>query len=227
MARRSDKGRLPPFVPLLRATLGSRAWMALSHGARSLYVALRCRVPNGRNQAYLSYRHAERELGSSRRKIGEWFKELEHYGFIVLAAHGCLGVEGKGKAPLWRLTELGATSKASSNGAFEPPTNDFLKWSGVLFERRREARTPGSYGCKKQKPGSYVGNGVFPTSEPRLAPTSETLSRDTVSDGVAIERPPTVSDGVAITSLTTRVVRAGSLSDQEAASYQPRRNGRG
>ena len=34
-----DKGRLPQFVPLLVSTLDSRAWRAMSHGARSLYVA--------------------------------------------------------------------------------------------------------------------------------------------------------------------------------------------
>ena len=30
------KNRLPPFVPLLISTMDSRAWQALSHGARSL-----------------------------------------------------------------------------------------------------------------------------------------------------------------------------------------------
>src|SRR5665811_669747 len=98
MARRDDKGRLPAFVPLLRDTMKTPAWRALSHGARSLYVALKSRHPNGRNQAYLSYRNAAQELGSSHRKIREWFDELEHYGFTVLVSRGCLGTEGKGKA---------------------------------------------------------------------------------------------------------------------------------
>jgi len=40
---RRDKGRLPPFVPLLIATLDTPAWRALSHGARSLYVGLKRR----------------------------------------------------------------------------------------------------------------------------------------------------------------------------------------
>ena len=31
-------------------------------------------------------------------QVKEWFAELEHYGFIVLAVHGSLGVDGKGKA---------------------------------------------------------------------------------------------------------------------------------
>jgi hypothetical protein len=170
-----DKGRLPPFVPLLISTIDTPAWRAMSHGARSLYVALRRRVPTGRNRAYVSYRHAVIELGSSRRKIGGWFKELEHYGFIVLAVPGSLGVDGKGKATQWRLTELGQTSKAGADGLIEPPTRDFQNWTGELFVGNREARTPGSYGCEKQKPGSDGGNGVFPTGETVLFPTGETV----------------------------------------------------
>ena len=38
-----DKGCLPPFVALLKETLASPAWLAMSHGARNLYVALKAR----------------------------------------------------------------------------------------------------------------------------------------------------------------------------------------
>ena len=64
---RRDKGRLPPFVPLLIATLDTPAWRALSHGARSLYVGLKRRYsPNSHNNGrlFLSQRDAEKELGS-------------------------------------------------------------------------------------------------------------------------------------------------------------------
>jgi hypothetical protein len=126
--RNKDKGRLPPFVPLLKSTLQSPAWKFLSFGARWLYVALKQRVPPGRNVAYLSYRNAGKELGTNFRKIGEWYRELEHYGFIALHRHGSFGVEGKGKAPQWRLTELGVAVP------FEPATRDFERWDGILFE---------------------------------------------------------------------------------------------
>jgi hypothetical protein len=99
MSKKSDKGRLPPFVPMLIATLDSRAWRALSHGAKALYVAIKRRVPKNRNVGYLSHRDAAVDLKSSRRKIAEWFEELEYYGFIVLVRHGGIGVEGKGMAP--------------------------------------------------------------------------------------------------------------------------------
>jgi hypothetical protein len=123
------KNRLPPFVPLLIGTLDAPAWRALSHGARSLYVALKRRYNvnihnNGR--IYLSQRQAAQELGSHHNEIARWFRELQHYGFIVMVTPGVLGVEGKGKAPRWRLTELGYMR--------EPPTHDFRRWDGHKFK---------------------------------------------------------------------------------------------
>jgi hypothetical protein len=56
-----DKGCLPPFVPLLKDTLVSPAWLAMSHGAKTLYVALKARYHlhnNGR--LFLSQRDARR-----------------------------------------------------------------------------------------------------------------------------------------------------------------------
>jgi hypothetical protein len=34
MSKRERRERLPPFVPLLKSTLGSPAWRAMSHGAQ-------------------------------------------------------------------------------------------------------------------------------------------------------------------------------------------------
>jgi hypothetical protein len=201
MSKGRDKGRLPPFVPLLITTLDSPAWKALSHGAKALYVALRRRVPRGRNRAYLSYRQAEAELRSSQRKIGEWFRELQHYGFIVLAEHGYLGVEGRGKSPHWRLTELGTTSNASASGLFEPPTNDFLRWDGTPF--------------KKQKPASHGGYTPLPTSEAVALLTGDTPKRRSASPGVGIRAVHSASHGVGITSITTPGLPAVSASEHE------------
>jgi hypothetical protein len=50
-------------VPLLIATIDALAWKAMSMGARVLHVALKRRVPNGRNTAYISQRQAQKELG--------------------------------------------------------------------------------------------------------------------------------------------------------------------
>jgi hypothetical protein len=129
--------RLPPFVPLLNDTIDSPAWRAMSHGARVLYIALRRRYSqnahnNGR--VFLSQRHAKHELGSNRTYIARWYRELQHYGFIVQTTPGCLGVDGKGRAPHWRLTELGHFK--------EPPTRDFIRWDRTKF-RAREKQNPG------------------------------------------------------------------------------------
>ncbi len=133
--RHKDKQRLPPFVPLFKDTLASPAWRAMSHGARSLFVTLKFRYSNNlknNGKLYLSQRDARKELGSGFQEVGNWFRELQHYGFIVMTAPGCLGVEGMGKAPHWRLTEVGYMT--------DPPTRDFLKWEGTKFERRRRRR---------------------------------------------------------------------------------------
>jgi hypothetical protein len=101
----SKKEKLPsegPYVKLHKGTIESPAWRALSHGARCLFVELWSKTDNADHRSYLSYREAARKLGSARHKVREWFAELEHYGFIVMLRQHSLGVEGKGKAALWR-----------------------------------------------------------------------------------------------------------------------------
>ena len=161
---------------LLLSTLDAPAWMEMSHGAKWLYVALKRRKSNGRNRAFVSYRNAQRELKVSSRKIREWFAELVHYGFIRLAVRGSLGVDGKGKAPHWTLTECGQTSKTSNEGLFEPPTNDFLKWNGILFDPapyRKSVKWDEM--IEKQNPASHVGSTPHPTSDAPPFPTSDAL----------------------------------------------------
>ena len=101
MSRRQEKGRLPPFVPLILSTIDSPAWKALSHGARSLYVALRRRYSqnvhnNGR--IYLSQRVAAKEIGSHHNEIARWFRELQFYGFIVMTKGGSLRRRRQGES---------------------------------------------------------------------------------------------------------------------------------
>ena len=64
----SKKNSGPPFVMVTNQVLDAPAWRAMSHGARSLYVALKRRYwPNKKNNGriYLSLRHAAKELGSA------------------------------------------------------------------------------------------------------------------------------------------------------------------
>jgi hypothetical protein len=158
---RRDKGRLPPFVPLLIATLDTPAWRALSHGARSLYVGLKRRYsPNSHNNGrlFLSQRDAEKELGSHHNQIARWYRELKHYGFIVMQTPGALGVDGKGQAPRWRLTELGYMR--------DPPTRDFDRWDGKRFKKNKPS-------APNSKTESRAGKPAHPVRENQHTPVLE------------------------------------------------------
>jgi hypothetical protein len=145
MKDRRDKGKIGgTFVPMLTETLSASAWRTMSPYARVLYVAVKSRYSfkarnNGR--VYLSVRQAAEETGLNKDTIARGFRELSYYGFIVMTNPGCLGVEGRGKAPHWRLTEIGYMT--------DPPTRDFLRWDGVVYH---EQKSPKRYLRKKQKP---------------------------------------------------------------------------
>jgi hypothetical protein len=136
MSRREDKGRLPDFVPLLKGTSRTSAWKAMSHGARSLYIALRSRYNTRlQNAVYVSARIAAEELGSNKDYVARWHHELVHYGFVVVVEGAHLGSEGEGKAAHVRLTE------AWHRG--QPPTRDFDRWNGTKFKyEKKKKRTP-------------------------------------------------------------------------------------
>jgi hypothetical protein len=132
--RHKDKGRIGgPFVPLLKETLASAAWRMMKPSSRLVYVALKARYGieirnNGR--IYLSVRTAAKEVGINKETTAFAFYELVHYGFIAMTEGGCLGVNGRGKAPHWRLTELGYMN--------DPPTKDFLRWDGTVFQYQKK-----------------------------------------------------------------------------------------
>jgi hypothetical protein len=159
---RKNKNRLPPFLPLLKDMLDAPACWALSHGAFRLYVALKreynLELSDRRNgRIYLSLRRAQQEIRSDRAQIARWYRELEHYGFIVMTTPG--GLEGKGKAPRWRLTELGYMN--------DPPTKDFLRWKGGKFRDQTN-----------QNPGREIPTTLAGKSRPPLAGKSLPLEAE-------------------------------------------------
>jgi hypothetical protein len=181
--RKRRKGHLPPFVPLIRTTLASPAWKQLSYGARALYVVLRSylRVDNLNNgKVYRSSRDAAEDLGTkSTRTVQRWFRELEHYGFIVKTSGACLGVDGDGIAAHWRLTECPSFDAKENQIA---ATRDFDRWGGVLFDDhlKTESRvpkglTPSPKGTHTdgprpgQKPAKRVPKGLI-DSAPGMSP---------------------------------------------------------
>jgi hypothetical protein len=155
---RGDGDRLPPFVPLFRETLKSPAYRQLSFGARALFSALSARCFKNNSHVYLSQRDVGEELGhQNRNDIANWYRELVHYGFIAQTEAASLGVDGKGKAPHWRITDL---PTRNGGGGLDPATKEFLRWDGVLLEphvrpsRRWNDRKRAA--IEKQNPGRHV-----------------------------------------------------------------------
>jgi hypothetical protein len=210
-----DKGRLPPFIPLLKETMASPAWRAMAPSARLLYIALKARYSNNlknNGHLYLSIRVAAKELGLNKDIMARCFRELQHYGFAVQTTGGCLGVDGKGKAPHWRLPELGCMN--------DPPTRDFLKWNGELFHDQK----PPSYYRHSKYSRRKKQNPVLPSKTPRLTvldiPVSDTVRQSSaeLSDTVRHTADPyclTVQD---ISRLTTPPVKSGTARPEPSSS---------
>jgi hypothetical protein len=187
-----QKGRLPPFVALIKETLDAPAWRAMSHGARSLYTALKRRynsTMHNNGRLYISQRIAAQEIGSSFEQIARWFRELQYFGFIVQTKGGSLGVDGKGKAPHWRLTEVGYMR--------DPPTRDFMKWGGVPFEDHVRPRR------KKQIPVTENRNTPLRKTVTPLLRKTVTPTGTSVAENRNIRGHPTVAENRNISSLTT------------------------
>jgi hypothetical protein len=210
-ARRRYKGRISgPFVALLKDTLRTPAWKALSFGARSLYVVLKWRYNlNLMNGVYVTTRVAADELGSGRNTVQPWFHELEHYGFIVMISPAHHAVGGHGKAPHWRLTDVPYDGKE--------PTRDFLCWDGTPFTGRKKRRR--LHTLKKQKPRPDAGVNLTPT--PMSTSDKKFMGNGTVDThaGVMSAHRRDTHAGV-ISSLTTCHDSDGSTDAAEAAPDQ-------
>jgi hypothetical protein len=197
--RNQDKGRLTPFVPYLKETMREPAWKIMSLGARLLYLHIKVRYniqSHNNGKLYLPTRIAAEELGGSNlRNIGRWFRELQHYGFIVMMDAGCLGVEGKGRAPRWRLTELGYMK--------DPPTRDYTRWQGDLFVDQKPVR-------QKQNPDGQKAIRVMAKRQSLVMAKRQSVPL--ASDGQKAIKGNEPSDGQSAikSSLTTGVVRGGT-----------------
>ncbi len=88
MARRV-KNRLPPFVPVFREMLKSRAWEKLGCPARVAYVHLKAKC-NGQGGEELTLSYKEMERFMHRHTFSGALRELEEYGFISRTQRGGL-----------------------------------------------------------------------------------------------------------------------------------------
>jgi hypothetical protein len=160
--RRKQRKKLIPghFVPLLTATMATPAWRAMSFGARLVYVGLRAKMyHDARNNGtfYLSCRAAAKALGTkSTRSVVRWLAELEHYGFVRKTGEGFLGLNGRGIAARYCLTEYAHGTNS--------PTRDFEQWNGELFAytprrpvAKNRSRVPQGH---TRVPQGYIRRGV-------------------------------------------------------------------
>ena len=231
MSKNHDKIR-GQFFPMFHETLGSPAYKQLSFGARALLTALRKRCVKNNGHVYLSLREAGKELGhKDRSDIANWYRELQHYGFIVETEAASLGVDGKGKATHWRITDM---PTRNGRGELELATKDFLRWDGVLFEphvapsRRWNARKQAA--LKKQNPGLHVGTTVDSTSVPVVDSTSVPPNGGSGCNGESISAQLGGTNVQPITSLATGLpltkAVGGAHCEHEAALRPQRRRGR-
>jgi hypothetical protein len=204
-----NKGRLPAFTAMFVDTTSSAAWRATSHGARSLFHALKRRYNRVVCGAvYLSARKAADELGSNKDYVTRWFRELQYYGFIVMMTPGHLGSEGVGKAPHWRITDEWYHDK--------PPTRDFHKWDGQRFH---EQKTPSHYLRKKQNPVPQTGDSVSPKLGTVASPKLGTPTRSTVPQTGDIKTSEHVPQTGDISSLTIPLTAEGVSNIETATAH--------
>ena len=194
MSARKDKGRLPPFVPIDKEMMDCPAWRKASCGARVLYVHLKRRwnfKQRNNGRIYLSGRDAEEEIGCGRDSIERWYRELQHFGFIVMTDPGGLGVEGKGKAPHFRLTEAEWPGGRNGN-TWMLPTKDYLRWDGTPFQDDRGAVSRARK--RKQNPGVQMHPISDAPGGVQMHPISRVTTMIAPSDAVRVLPSRATSD---------------------------------
>ncbi|WP_299596581.1 helix-turn-helix domain-containing protein [uncultured Tateyamaria sp.] len=121
MGRTKFKRGNAKFVQVHHWLMDTQAWLDLKPSAVVVYLSLKRQFDGTNNgQIAASQRVLAMRTGLSRDTVQRALQELEAAGFLVVTQRGFLGVEGAGKATMYRLTEL-----ATADG--KPATKDFLK----------------------------------------------------------------------------------------------------
>jgi hypothetical protein len=131
MTRRPNKtGRSEPhehWTQMLRATMETPAWRALSTTAQALYVWLKLewKGPQANNNGAisLSISQAAERLGVTPDTAARAFHDLQAKGFIVLTQEARLGVDGAAKGSTFELTEI------APRGERALPRRLYLQWT--------------------------------------------------------------------------------------------------
>lgn len=115
-----NEGRSEHFTPMVRQTMETPAWRALSPTAQALYpwVKLEWRGPRANNNGHiqLSVRQASQKLGVGINTAARAYHDLQAKGFLVVKKGAVLGVIGQATAPEYEITEIGLPHEEKSSG---------------------------------------------------------------------------------------------------------------
>lgn len=115
-----NEARAEHFTKLVRNTMETEAWRALSPTAQALYpwikLEWRGSQSNNNGKIKLSVRQAAERLGIGINTASRAFHDLQAKGFIVVTEHARLGIKGQATCPAYELTELGLPHVEKSTG---------------------------------------------------------------------------------------------------------------
>lgn len=139
------------FTKMIRSTMDTPAWRALSPIAQALYpwLKLEWRGPKANNNGSitLSVRQAAERVGCGINTAARAFHDLQAKGFAVVKRPAQLGVKGQATAPTFELTEL------AMPGEGVRPRKLYADWrEGGDFPVQKAAMHNPNGSKKKKKP---------------------------------------------------------------------------
>jgi hypothetical protein len=156
----------------------------LSVGARALFMELQGEYfTDFEGYVFLSARDGAKRLRASKENVCAWFKELEHYGFIVKVRDAHLAGMGEGESAHYRLTDRYYHAQT--------PTRDFEKWDGVIFEPQKRTDKRGAARLKN------IGKNSLPVRYPQtpcLIPTDISRESELAENGNKCPTPTDISE---------------------------------
>lgn len=115
------------FTKLIRQTMQTEAWRALSPYAQAVYpwIKLEWRGPSANNNGRIQFsvRQAAYAVGINRKTAARAFHDLQAKGFLVMTSPAKLGLGGQATSPCWEITEI-----AMPNAEPARPRSLFREW---------------------------------------------------------------------------------------------------
>lgn len=145
-----SESRVEHFAKMLRSTMQTEAWRALSPMAQALYpwLLLEWHGPKANNNGRitLSVRQAAGAMGIGVNTAARAFHDLQAKGFVAVRKQAQLGIKGQATATEYELTEIALPG----NGI--RPRRLYLDWQGDDFTVSKAAIHNPRGSSKKQNP---------------------------------------------------------------------------